>query len=131
MEYSEVYAAYSELKDIVERKREAIIKKNLEDLNNLDEATLITVEKIKRFNLDTTPNSFSDKEKEDLKKLGEEIKKLEENNEILINHSLGVINNILSGILNIVQSDKNSYDAQGKGCINQESLKISSITEEA
>lgn len=131
MEYTEVYAAYCELKEILTKKHDVIIKKNLEELNKLDELTIITIEKIKKFNLENTPNSFSDEEKESLRKLGKEIKEIEENNEILIKHSLGVINNILSGILNMVQSDKNSYDAQGKGCINNESLDISSITEEA
>jgi hypothetical protein len=61
----------------------------------------------------------------------EEIKTLQENNEILIKHSLNVINNILSGILNIAQNEKTSYNAQGKGCQDSESLDISSITEEA
>ena len=131
MEYTEVYGAYSELKEIVSKKKDAIIKKNLEEINNLDEATIIVTEKIKKFDLENTPNSFTDTEKEALRKLGKEIKKIEENNEILIKHSLGVINNILSGILNIVQSDKCSYNAQGKGCIDNESLNISSITEEA
>ncbi len=88
-------------------------------------------EKIKKIDFKTISSTLSQQEKDELKKLGLEIKDIEKNNEILIKHSLGVINNILSGILNIVQSDKNTYDSRGKGCINSESLDISSITEEA
>ena len=131
MNYNDVYAAYSELKEILLKKHDVIIKKNLEELNSLDEATIVAIEKIKKFNLENTQNSFTEEEKENLRRLGREIKKIEENNEILIKHSLGVINNILSGILNIVQSDKNSYNSKGIGCTDSESMDISSITEEA
>ena len=108
---------------------EAIIKKDLEALNATDEATMVLLEKINKF--DILNNDFSQEEKEELKKLGEEIKKIQENNEILIKHSLNVINNILSGILNIAQNEKTSYNSKGAGCQNSESLDISSITEEA
>lgn len=129
MNYNEVYATFLELKEVLLRKKEAIIKKNLEDLNLTDEAIIVLVEKIKK--LDIQNNTFSNEQKESLKKIGEEIKVIQENNEILIKHSLGVINNILSGILNIVQNEKTSYNAKGAGCQDSESLNISSITEEA
>ena len=129
MEYNEVYATFLELKEVLLNKKEAIIKKNLEALNSTDEAVIVLVEKINKFDLQN--NSFSDDEKENLKKLGEEIKVIQENNEILIKHSLDVINNILSGILNIAQNEKTSYNAKGAGCQDSESLNISSITEEA
>ncbi|MBE7707840.1 MAG: flagellar protein FlgN [Cyanobacteria bacterium SIG27] len=129
MSYSEVYNSFLELKEILNQKKEAIIKKDLETLNLTDEAIIVLVEKINKF--DILNNDFSSEEKENLKKLGEEIKIIQENNEILIKHSLGVINNILSGILNIAQNDKYSYNAKGVGCQNSESLDISSITEEA
>ena len=129
MDYSEVYNAFLELKSVLEDKKQAIIKKNLEKLSALDEATIVLVEKINKFDLKN--NTFSQEEKDNLKKLGEEIKVIQENNEILINHSLNVINNILSGILNIAQNEKCSYNARGAGCQNSESLDISSITEEA
>ena len=129
MNYSEVYSAFEELKEVLIKKKEAIIKKNLELLNATDEATIVAVEKINKFDLKN--NSFSDDEKQSLKKLGEEIKTLQENNEILIKHSLSVINNILSGILNIAQNEKSSYNSRGMGCQDSESLDISSITEEA
>ena len=87
------------------------------------------LEKIGKFDIQN--NDFSQKQKDDLKKLGEEIKILQENNEILIKHSLNVINNILSGILNIAQNEKTSYNAKGKSYQDSESLDISSITEEA
>ncbi len=131
MNYKEVYEAYNNLKEILVKKHDAIIKKNLEELNSLDEATIILVDKIKKIDIENTSKSFSEEEKNALKSLGEEIKKIEKNNEILIKHSLDVINNILSGILNIVQSDKNSYNSKGIGCVDNESLNISSITEEA
>ena len=129
MNYSEVFSTFEELKQILVEKKEAIIKKNLELLSTTDEATIVVVERIKKYDL--ANNSFSEEEKENLRKIGEEIKILQENNEILIKHSLGVINNILSGILNIAQNDKCSYNSRGIGCQDSESLDISSITEEA
>ena len=129
MNYNEVYNAFLELKSVLENKKQAIIKKNLEQLSSMDEATIVLVEKINKFDLQN--NDFSQEEKENLKKIGEEIKVIQQNNEILINHSLNVINGILSGILNIAQNEKSSYDAKGVSCQNSESLDISSITEEA
>lgn len=129
MEFNEVKNAFLELKEVLLNKKEAIIKKDLEALNATDEATMVLLEKINKF--DILNNDFSQEEKEELKKLGEEIKKIQENNEILIKHSLNVINNILSGILNIAQNEKTSYNSKGAGCQNSESLDISSITEEA
>lgn len=129
MNYSEVYNTFLELKEVLLKKKEAIIKKDLETLNVSDETSIVLVEKIGKLNI--LNNQFSKEEKEELKKLGEEIKKIQENNEILIKHSLNVINNILSGILNIAQNEKTSYNARGIGCQDSESLDISSITEEA
>ena len=129
MEFNEVKNAFLELKEVLLNKKEAIIKKDLEALNATDEATMVLLEKINKF--DILNNDFSQEEKEELKQLGLEIKKIQENNEILIKHSLNVINNILSGILNIAQNEKTSYNAKGAGCQDSESLNISSITEEA
>ena len=131
MDFDKVYGAYLELKENLVQKHDVIIKKNMEELNRLDELSCAIADKIKRFNLDTEPNNFTNEQKQKLKELGAEIKKIEENNEILIKHSLHVINNLLSGILNIVQSDKNTYNAQGIECTVDEGLDISSITEEA
>lgn len=129
MNYEEVKNSFLELKDILSKKKEAIIKKDLENLNSTDEAIMVVIEKISKY--DILNNDFSENQKQELKKLGDEIKVIQKNNEILIKHSLDVINNILSGILNIAQNDKASYNSKGKGCQSSESLDISSITEEA
>ena len=131
MNYKEVFDTYQELKETLTKKKEAIIKKDLELLGRLDENLVVLVEKMTKFDLKNNSSIFTDEEKQNLKKLGEEIKKIQENNEILIKHSLGVINNLLSGILNIAQSDKNSYNSKGQTYCDDESLDISSITEEA
>ncbi len=131
MEYIDVYNAYKELEENLLQKKEAIIKKDLEELNKLDENLKVLVEKINRFDLKNSPNDFTDKQKEELRQLGEKIKVVQENNEILIKHSLGVINGLLSGILNIAQSEMSSYNSKGLSCSDDESLDISSITEEA
>ena len=131
MNYNEVYDTYSKLKDILILKKQAIIKKNLDELNRTDEMTIELSEKIKKFDLKNIQNEFTDEQKKNLKALGQEIKKIQEDNEILIKHSLSVINNILSGILNIVQQENSSYNSKGESCANSESLDISSITEEA
>ena len=131
MNYQEVFSVYDELKETLKLKKQALIQKNLEEINKLDEHCTVLCEKIARFDLKNKPNNFSEEEKINLKKLGEEIKKLQENNEILIKRSLDVINGILSGILNIAQSDKCSYNSKGESMKDAESLGISSITEEA
>ena len=131
MDFEKVYSVYEELKENLLQKHDVIIKKNVEELSRLDEITYVIIDKIKKFNLDKEPNDFTLEQKQKLKSLGLEIKKIENNNEILIKHSLNVINNLLSGILNIVQSDKNVYNAQGIECTPDETLDISSITEEA
>ena len=64
MDYSEVYNAFLELKSVLEDKKQAIIKKNLEKLSALDEATIVLVEKINKFDLKN--NDFSQEEKDNL-----------------------------------------------------------------
>ena len=130
MDFGEVYNTFLELKNALEEKKEAIIKKNLEKLALQDDTILVLCEQIKKYQLEKE-NNFLEEEKTKLKKLGEEIKTLQENNEILIKHSLDVINGILTGILNIAQNEKSSYNSKGVGCSNSECLDISSITEEA
>ena len=131
MNYSEVYETYNKLKEVLILKKQAIIKKNLDELNRTDEMTIELSEQIKKFDLKNTQNDFTKEQKEELKALGQEIKAIQENNEILIKHSLDVINNILSGILNIGQKENSYYNSKGESCANGESLDISSITEEA
>ena len=94
MNYNEVYDTYSKLKDILILKKQAIIKKNLDELNRTDEMTIELSEKIKKFDLKNIQNEFTDEQKKNLKALGQEIKKIQEDNEILIKHSLSVINNL-------------------------------------
>ena len=72
MNYNEVFNAFLELKSVLENKKQAIIKKNLEQLSAMDEATIVLVEKINKYDLKN--NDFSQEEKDNLKKLGEEIK---------------------------------------------------------
>ncbi len=131
MTYNEIYEIYSKLKEILLQKKQAIIKKDLDELNRTDEMTIELSEQIKKSDLINSKDSFTDEQKKELKALGQEIKVIQENNEILIKHSLNVINNILSGILNIAQQENSSYNSKGEGCQNSESLDISSITEEA
>ena len=131
MIYNEVLESYKELESNLIAKKEAIIKKDLEKINKTDENLKVLCEKISKFDLKNLHNNFTDEQKKELKQLGEKIKIIEENNEILIKHSLGVINGILSGILNIAQSEKSSYNSKGLSCSDDESLDISSITEEA
>ena len=130
MVFEEVYNTFSELKNILEEKKQAIIKKNLEKIASCDEMSLALCEKIQKYNLQEG-NDFSVEQKTKIKALGSEIKVIQENNEMLIKHSLDVINNILTGILNIAQNEKSSYNEKGIGLKNSESLDISSITEEA
>ena len=84
MNYKEVFDTYQELKEILIKKKEAIIKKDLELLGSLDENTVVLVEKMSKFDLKNNSSVFTDEEKQNLRKLGEEIKKIQENNEILI-----------------------------------------------
>ena len=56
MNYSEVFSAFEKLKEVLIRKKEAIIKKNLELLSSTDEATIVAVEKIQKYDL--ANNSF-------------------------------------------------------------------------
>ena len=131
MVYIEVLNAYKELEQYLVLKNEAIIKKDLEQLNKLDENLKVLTEKISKFDLKNLSSSFTDDQKAELRQLGEKIKVIQENNEILIKHSLSVINGLLSGILNIAQSEMNSYNSKGLSCSDDESLDISSIMEEA
>lgn len=130
MNYEEILKTYQELKECLSIKKEALVKKDLEKINQTDEQCIVLCEKISKFNLNNE-NNFTQEQKETLKNLGKEIKNIQENNEILIKHSLDVINGILSGILNIAQSDKCSYNSKGESTKDNESLDISSITEEA
>lgn len=130
MNFDDVIKVFMDLKNVLFEKKQAIIKKDMDKLAQIDEETAVLCQQIAKFKLEENQELFSDDEKKQLKQLGEEIKNLTQNNEILIKHSLGVINGILSGILNIAQKEKNSYNSRGQGT-NDESMDISSVIEEA
>lgn len=131
MNYSEIYKIYFNIKENLILKKEAVIKKNLEQLHRVDEELLALCEQLKTDEIKNSFSSFSPEEKINLKELALEIKKLENNNEILIKHSLDVINNLMSGILNIAKKDITSYNSKGENCTSMDVLGTSSITEEA
>lgn len=131
MNYQEIYQIYFKLKENLALKKEAVIKKNLDELLKIDEELIVLCEQLKTIDIKKSFADFSQEEKINLKELALEIKKLENNNEILIKHSLDVINNLMSGILNIAKKDITSYNSKGMNCANTDVLGNSSITEEA
>lgn len=131
MNFNEVLNTYLELKQVLEDKKKFLIEKNLEGINKSDESAVVLCEKLAKFDLGNNSSCFSEEEKEQLRTLGKKIRDLQENNEILIKHSLDVINELLSGILNIARNENCSYDSKGLTKSDNESLDISSITEEA
>lgn len=131
MNYSEIYQIYSNLKENLALKKNAIVKRNLDELHRIDEELIVLCEQLKTKDIKEAFKTFTDDEKNQLKELALEIKKLENNNEILIKHSLDVINNLMSGILNIAKQDISSYNSKGMNCTTTDILGTSSITEEA
>ncbi len=131
MNYSEIYQIYSNLKENLALKKNAIVKRNLDELHRIDEELIVLCEQLKTEDIKEIFKTFTDDEKNQLKELALEIKKLENNNEILIKHSLDVINNLMSGILNIAKQDISSYNSKGMNCTTTDILGTSSITEEA
>lgn len=131
MNYSEIYQIYSNLKENLALKKNAIVKRNLDELHRIDEELIVLCEQLKTEDIKEIFKTFTDDEKKQLKELALEIKKLENNNEILIKHSLDVINNLMSGILNIAKQDISSYNSKGMNCTTTDILGTSSITEEA
>ncbi len=131
MAFEEILEKYIQLRDCLKEKREALIKRDVDKLGSIDENILALCNYMDKFQQEIKEDKFSPEEKESLKKVSAEVKELNNNNEILIKHSLNVMNNLLSGIVNIATQDKNSYNSQGVGCVSDESLNISSITEEA
>lgn len=131
MNYSEIYQIYFNLKENLALKKNAIVKRNLDELHRIDEELIVLCEQLKTKDIKEIFKTFTDDEKNQLKELALEIKKLENNNEILIKHSLDVINNLMSGILNIAKQDISSYNSKGMNCTTTDILGTSSITEEA
>lgn len=129
MAYKDVYKKYEELKELLLKKKEAVIHNNLETMNSIDESIVVILEYMKQIDIEKLQQEASKEEKEALKALVKEIKNIQNDVEDLINHSMNVINNTLSGILNIALKDKTSYNAKGQ--TNQGADILSSITEEA
>jgi len=131
MDFKTLIDTFNKLKELLQVKRETIIKKELEKLNETDEQIRELSEFLVKNNYSEIVKTFGAEEKKQIKEAAEEIKNLEKNNEILIKHSLDVINGLLSGILNIASIENCSYDAKGKNRVEQDPYRISSITEEA
>lgn len=128
MDYNSVYNCYEELLNLLITKKEILSNDKPFELSKVDDEIRALSEKIQKIDLKNNSKSYTDAQKEELKKLGYEIKRIEEDNEILIKHSLGVINNILSGILNI--KEENSYNSKGQKS-NIDNGIINSISKEA
>ena len=131
MEFIEIKENLEKLKSFLNQKKEAIIKKEIETLNKIDEEILVIVEYLNKNDYKKFIENFEAKEKEELKAISLEIKKLEEANQNLIKHSLDVINGLLFGILNITNNENSSYNSKGKNLTDESQYTISSITEEA
>lgn len=133
MNFNDLKENLSKLKNLLSIKKEAIVKNDIEALTKTDEDIVVIFEEIKKVDLKEATKSLTDSEKAQIRQLSQEIKKLENDNEILIKHSLDVINGLLSGILNIAQNEthSHSYDSKGKNCVDEDTYRISSITEEA
>ena len=131
MEFIEIKENLEKLKSFLNQKKEAIIKKEIETLNKIDEEILVIVEYLNKNDYKKFIENFEAKEKEELKAISLEIKKLEEANQNLIKHSLDVINGLLFGILNITNNENSSYNSEGKNLTDESQYTISSITEEA
>lgn len=131
MEFIEIKENLEKLKSFLNQKKEAIIKKEIETLNKIDEEILVIVEYLNKNDYKKLIENFEVKEKEELKAISLEIKKLEEANQNLIKHSLDVINGLLFGILNITNNENSSYNSEGKNLTDESQYTISSITEEA
>lgn len=131
MEFIEIKENLEKLKSFLNQKKEAIIKKEIETLNKIDEEILVIVEYLNKNDYKKLIENFETKEKEELKAISLEIKKLEEANQNLIKHSLDVINGLLFGILNITNNENSSYNSEGKNLTDESQYTISSITEEA
>ena len=131
MEFIEIKENLEKLKSFLNQKKEAIIKKEIETLNKIDEEIFVIVEYLNNNDYKKFIENFEAKEKEELKAISLEIKKLEEANQNLIKHSLDVINGLLFGILNITNNENSSYNSEGKNLTDESQYTISSITEEA
>lgn len=128
--FEKILEIYLTIKNLLEKKQQALIKKDLEMLASCDENLICAYNEVKNIYENKDKFALSDEQKKQLNEITAQIGHLQKNNEVLITHSLNVINKIFEGILNITSAKNADYNHLGKK--NQDSgLDISSITEEA
>lgn len=128
--FEKILEIYLTIKNLLEKKQQALIKKDLEMLASCDENLICAYNEVKNIYENKDKFTLSDEQKKQLNEITAQIGHLQKNNEVLITHSLNVINKIFEGILNITSEKNADYNHLGKK--NQDSgLDISSITEEA
>lgn len=128
--FEKILEIYLTIKNLLEKKQQALIKKDLETLAVCDEKLICAYNEVKNIYEQRDKFTLTRGEKDELNKITAQIGQLQKNNEVLITHSLNVINKIFEGILNITSAKNADYNHLGKK--NQDSgLDISSITEEA
>lgn len=128
--FEKILEIYLTIKNLLEKKQQALIKKDLETLAVCDEKLICAYNEVKNIYENKDKFTLSDEQKKQLNEITAQIGHLQKNNEVLITHSLNVINKIFEGILNITSAKNADYNHLGKK--NQDSgLDISSITEEA
>ena len=128
--FEKILEIYLTIKNLLEKKQQALIKKDLEMLASCDENLICAYNEVKNIYENKDEFTLSDEQKKQLNEITAQIGHLQKNNEVLITHSLNVINKIFEGILNITSAKNADYNHLGKK--NQDSgLDISSITEEA
>lgn len=129
--FEEVKQKYIELKELLEHKKQVLIKKDVEELARIDEKLICLYNDIKVVHTHKSELNFTQEEKDQLNNLAQVINQTQKDNEVLILHSLSVINKLFEGILNITSSGKDEYNRLGKKNQTNEFVDISSITEEA
>ena len=128
--FEKILEIYLTIKNLLEKKQQALIKKDLEMLASCDEKLICAYNEVKNIYENKDKFTLSDEQKKQLNEITAQIGHLQKNNEVLITHSLNVINKIFEGILNITSAKNADYNHLGKK--NQDNgLDISSITEEA
>ncbi|HIS74778.1 TPA: hypothetical protein IAA86_07140 [Candidatus Galligastranaerophilus intestinavium] len=128
--FEKILEIYLTIKNLLKKKQQALIKKDLEMLASCDENLICAYNEVKNIYENKDKFTLSDEQKKQLNEITAQIGHLQKNNEVLITHSLNVINKIFEGILNITSAKNADYNHLGKK--NQDSgLDISSITGEA
>ena len=128
--FEKILEIYLTIKNLLEKKQQALIKKDLETLAVCDEKLICAYNEVKNIYENKDKFTLSDEQKKQLNEITAQIGHLQKKNKVLRTHSLNHINKIFEGILNITSAKNADYNHLGKK--NQDSgLDISSITEEA